>query len=111
MKSEVGCPSACLIQQEQKGLATLVCTLETLKELYGVFLRCAGKGARTEARAVSLQYENNMWVVVETWCSTVCTERIEGRRAVCHCVLVCNVKNFRVEFERLKGGKAPAGEM
>lgn len=82
--------------------------LGNFKRAVWCFLQCAGKG---EARAVSLQYENDMWVVVETWCSTVCTERTEGRRAVCHCVLVCSVKNFRVEFERMKGGKAPAGEM
>lgn len=33
----MGWLSACLIQQEHKGPATVVCTLETLKELFGRF--------------------------------------------------------------------------
>lgn len=33
----MGCLCACLIQQEYKGPATVVCTLETLKELSGGF--------------------------------------------------------------------------
>lgn len=57
VKFEVGCLSACLSQGEHKGPATLVCTLETLTKLCGVFLWCAGKGVHAEARAVRLRNE------------------------------------------------------
>lgn len=42
------CLSVCLIQQQDKGAAALVCTLETLKALCGDFLWFEGEGEHGE---------------------------------------------------------------
>lgn len=64
----MGCLSACRIQQEHKGPATLVFTWEALKGA----LRCGGfflrEGVHSEMRAGSLQRERDtgLWSAGET---------------------------------------------
>lgn len=70
VRSEVGCLSACLIQQEHKGPATVVCTFEPLKEGLCWFLRFQSKGVHSEVRGGSLQCENNtgLWFRLQSRC-------------------------------------------
>lgn len=120
-----GCLSACLIQQQHKGPATVVCTFEPLKAASADFCGFQGKGVHSEVRGGSLQCENNteLWFRLQTrclaWISLIVVVLYvwkELRPAVlfCLCVLVCrgtcSWSNFRVK-QKMKEGKALAGEM
>lgn len=122
----MGCVSACLIQQEHKGPATLVCTLDTLKELSGGFCGEKVRGVRGELMAGSLQRESDtgLWLRLQgrylAWSSLIAVmlyvwQQLRAAGLFCRCVLVyrgtCSWNNFRAELERMKGRKAPAGEM
>lgn len=124
VRSEVSCLSACLIQQEHIGPATLVCTSETLKELSGGFCGvkvrvCAARWGLAVCNVRTTQgcgwdCRGGIWsslivVVLYVW------KELRAAGLFCQCVLVCRAtcswNNFRVKLERMRGGKAPAGEM
>lgn len=91
----MGCLSACLIQQEHKGPATVVCTFESSKEGLCCFLWFQGKGVHSEVRGGSLQCENNigLWFRLQTrclaWSSLIVVALYVWKelRAVCQCVM------------------------
>lgn len=89
------------------------------------FLWFQGKGVHSEVKGGSLQRENNtgLWFRLQgrclAWSSLIVVvlyvwQELRAAGLCCQCVLVCrgtcSWSNFRVE-QRMKEGKAPAGEM
>lgn len=107
VRSEVGCLSDCLIQQEHKGPATVVCTFKTLKWALWCFLRWGGKGVRSEVRAASLRRENetSLWFRLQgkclAWSGLIVAvmyvwKKLRAAGLFCQCVLVLQ-RNMQLE--------------
>lgn len=126
VRFEVGCLSGCLIQQEHKGPATVVCTLETLKEFSGG--SCGVKvrvcTARWELAVCNVRttrgcgwdsrggiYHGEAWLWYN--CMYGKSWGFQGCFVVVFwfCSGTCSWSIFKAEFERTKGGMSPAGEM